>query len=389
MLLIGLVTLSAVHSLWWAVVPILAGWVVWLATETILATFHLKLSLSGGPLVAQIIVLTMPAASHLAIHFRDDRRREADPRGRRAVDPARRRRRRSSGAPITGAIGYGALVTSDVVPIQQFGAILGTCTLVAALLVLAISPIAMLPPFRWRSPSGYGSRSRVAAAMNRLIAWVVPPPLARSSPACSPSCCRSRSGCSGSATSRTTSTLFKPETPRRPRLPRRRVAARRDRPGRAGRAGRARRSTRRRSAGSGGSSGRSRRSAGARARGRRTSSRWRRSSTPTAGSPLCPRVEPPDAWRQARPDRRLAAGRAAQGLLEPARRARRASWSACSSSSPPRPRRRSSAIAPTAAARGVRPGVVPDRPLVPDDQDDRGVIVDPVEHVPLVGRSAS
>ena len=90
MLLIGLVTLSATQSLWWALVPILAGWVVWLATETILAFFHLKLSLSGGPLVAQIIVLTMPAASHLAIHFRDDRRREADPRARRPLDPAHR-----------------------------------------------------------------------------------------------------------------------------------------------------------------------------------------------------------------------------------------------------------------------------------------------------------
>ena len=80
MILIGVVTLSAVHSLWWAIVPMIAGWVIWLATEAILATFNIKLSLSGGPLVAQIIVLTMPAASHLAIHFRDDRRREADPR---------------------------------------------------------------------------------------------------------------------------------------------------------------------------------------------------------------------------------------------------------------------------------------------------------------------
>ena len=78
MILIGVVTLSAVQSLWWAIVPMLAGWVVWLATEAILATFDIKLSLSGGPLVAQIIVLTMPAASHLAIHFRDERRREAD-----------------------------------------------------------------------------------------------------------------------------------------------------------------------------------------------------------------------------------------------------------------------------------------------------------------------
>ena len=92
MVLIGVVTLSAVHSLWWAIVPMLAGWVIWLATEAILSTFNIKLSLSGGPLVAQIIVLTMPAASHLAIHFRDDRRREADPR-RAARRDARLRRR--------------------------------------------------------------------------------------------------------------------------------------------------------------------------------------------------------------------------------------------------------------------------------------------------------
>jgi hypothetical protein len=62
MVLIGLVTLSATQSLWWALVPLMAGWAVWLGTSWFLATFHLKLSLSGGPLVAQIIVLTMPAA---------------------------------------------------------------------------------------------------------------------------------------------------------------------------------------------------------------------------------------------------------------------------------------------------------------------------------------
>ena len=73
---------------------------------------------------------------------------------------------------ITGAIGYGALVTSDVMPIQQFGAILGTCTLCSAILVMVISPIAMLPPFPLEIPVRDGSRSRVGAAMNRLTFWV-------------------------------------------------------------------------------------------------------------------------------------------------------------------------------------------------------------------------
>jgi len=177
MVLIGVVTLSAVQSLWWAIVPMLAGWVVWLATEAILASFNIKLSLSGGPLVAQIIVLTMPAASHLAIHFRDERRREADPRR------AARSTLAAVAAPIawtaiTGAIGYGALVTSDVVPIKQFGAILGTCTFGAAILVMLISPIAMLPPFRLEVPVRHGSRSPVAGLMNRLILQVYRHPAA-------------------------------------------------------------------------------------------------------------------------------------------------------------------------------------------------------------------
>ena len=161
MILIALVTLSAVHSVWWAIVPMIAGWMIWLATETLLHVFHIKLSLSGGPLVAQIIVLTMPAASHLAIHFRDDRRREADP----AI--AGRLTLRGVAAPIiwtaiTGAIGYGALVTSNLVPVQQFGAILGICTLCAALLVMVISPIAMLPPFPLEIPVRAGSAPGLA-----------------------------------------------------------------------------------------------------------------------------------------------------------------------------------------------------------------------------------
>ncbi len=171
MFLIALVTLSAVHSVWWAIVPMIAGWTIWLATETLLHVFHIKLSLSGGPLVAQIIVLTMPAASHLAIHFRDDRRREPDPAA------AARSTLRTVASPIlwtavTGAIGYGALVTSNLVPVQQFGAILGVCTLCSAILVMIIAPVAMLPPFPLEIPVREGSHSRVAAAMNRLTYWV-------------------------------------------------------------------------------------------------------------------------------------------------------------------------------------------------------------------------
>ena len=63
-----------------------------------------------------------------------------------------------------------------VVPIRQFGAILGVCTLAAAVLTLLISPAAMLPPFRLEVPVRAGSTSRVTLALNRLTAWVVDHP---------------------------------------------------------------------------------------------------------------------------------------------------------------------------------------------------------------------
>ncbi len=171
MALIGLVTLTATRSLWWAIIPILAGWLVWLGAEWLLATFNLRLSLSGGPLVAQIIVLTMPAASHLAIHFRDERRKEGN------AHAAALSTLRSVSVPIlwtaiTGAIGYGVLVTSSVVPVQQFGMILGACSLIAALLTTALAPTAMLPPFRLELPVRLGSEAPLFRHMTRLTAWV-------------------------------------------------------------------------------------------------------------------------------------------------------------------------------------------------------------------------
>jgi predicted RND superfamily exporter protein len=175
MLLIGLVLLSVTRSLWWALVPILSGWLVWRAAETILSLLDIRLSLSGGPLSSQIVVLTMPAASHLAIHFRDELRASGD---RLA---AARHALRAVSVPVfwtalAGTIGYGALMTSRVVPVWQFGLILAVCTLLAAMLTLALSPIAMLPPLPLEVPVRVGANSRLGSALSRVTAWVIDHP---------------------------------------------------------------------------------------------------------------------------------------------------------------------------------------------------------------------
>ncbi|RUL85750.1 RND transporter [Tautonia sociabilis] len=171
MLLIGLVTLTATRSLWWAAVPLIAGWTTWLATETILGVLDLRLSLSSGPMIAQIIVLTMPAASHLALHFRDDLRTMRDRR------EAARETLRSVSEPIlwcalTATVGYAALVSSNVVPIRQFGTVLAIATAAASLLTLLLAPTAMVPPLRLELPVRPGSTSRLSSVMTRLTAAV-------------------------------------------------------------------------------------------------------------------------------------------------------------------------------------------------------------------------
>ncbi len=61
-------------------------------------------------------------------------------------------------------------------PIFQFGAILAACTLLAAVLTYAISPVAMIPPFRMEIPVKFGSESRVGSTLTKITAKVVEHP---------------------------------------------------------------------------------------------------------------------------------------------------------------------------------------------------------------------
>lgn len=175
LILIGLVMLVAVRSVWWTLVPITAGYFTWLATEWLLVEFGLKLSLSGGPLIGQIIVLTMPAASHLALHFRDEMR-SGLPRRQAARQSLSDVIRPILWCAVTGAIGYGALVSSSVEPVRQFGAILGSCTLIAALWTTAIAPFAMMPPGARERPGMVASTSFVSVWMRRITDMAIERP---------------------------------------------------------------------------------------------------------------------------------------------------------------------------------------------------------------------
>jgi predicted RND superfamily exporter protein len=148
--------LCAVRSLWWAVLPLAAGGATWLVTQAVLNGAHLKLTLSAGLIIAQTVVLCMPAASHLAMHFREATRGGIDAR------TAARQTLVAVAAPIawcalTAAAGYLALLSSTVRPVYQFGLTMAACNLLAGVATFALAAGAMCPPrvrdwlARWKS----------------------------------------------------------------------------------------------------------------------------------------------------------------------------------------------------------------------------------------------
>jgi len=175
--LMALTMLIAVRSPWWAVLPLVSGGTTWLITEAFLNIFDLRLTLSAGPIVAQTVVLCMPAASHLAMHFREALGEQP------TADDAARHTLVAVAVPvlwcaITAAAGYLALLSSTVKPVYQMGLTMAVCNVVAGILAFGLAAGAMRPPrfLQWAgsqtvTPSGSGS------PVGRLTAWVLDHPI--------------------------------------------------------------------------------------------------------------------------------------------------------------------------------------------------------------------
>ncbi len=172
-------------------------------------------------------------------------------------------------------------------PIQQFGWIMGICTLLASLLVMLIAPSGDAPavPDGLADPDGPGRLG--FRGVGRTTGWVYrhPTPVVVGLMALVVPVAAGM-GCLTYETNYINA--FKPQTRVVRDYQARRVAARRDRRGRADRPGRG---PSRPSSWAGSAPSRSACSAGSgprASRRRRLSSRWRRCSTPTGGSPPCP-----------------------------------------------------------------------------------------------------
>jgi uncharacterized protein len=183
MALMAIAMFLAVRSPWWAILPLVSGSATWLVTEAFLNAFDLRLTLSAGPIIAQTVVLCMPAASHLAMHYREATRRYVD------SDQSVRHTLVAVALPIawcslTAAAGYLALLSSTVRPVFQFGMTMAVCNLIAGAIAYGLAPGAMQPPRLLRRRKQIGEADPVPSQgghdghdrLGRFTAWVLDHP---------------------------------------------------------------------------------------------------------------------------------------------------------------------------------------------------------------------
>ncbi len=176
MVLMSATMLVALRSPGWALLPVVAGGMTWLITAAFISWFGLKLTLSSGPIIAQTAVLCMPAASHLALRYRQVRRQ-----GLTGPEAARTSLEHTFTpvvwCALTAAVGYLAVwIVSTVLPVRQMGLTMFVTNLIAGALTFALAA-GLMTDWRRSAPASLAGGERESASVGRLTSWVIAHPI--------------------------------------------------------------------------------------------------------------------------------------------------------------------------------------------------------------------
>ena len=179
MILMTVTMLIAVRNPAWALLSLIAGWATWELTRICITIFNLKLSLSAGPIVAQTVVLCMPAASHLAVRFFSIlhtglSRSETAHQTLTVMFPP------VAWCAIASAYGYLATwAATTVQPVAQLGITMFACNIIAGALVWMLAAGAMTIRLR-RNPAEAANveqgTAAVAEGVGKMTGWVLTHP---------------------------------------------------------------------------------------------------------------------------------------------------------------------------------------------------------------------
>ena len=170
-ILLSIVIILCFRSLRWVVIPIAVVQVTLLWTKAVLAVSNLQLSMVSSMLTAVVTVIGIATVVHVVVRFRHAREKHMPPRDALA---------QALGilmlpifwACCTDAAGFGALLVTDVGPVQDFGVMMAIGAVLVIPAVALVLPALVLVKWLGRDPQHVWGERLLDAQLERLVRWV-------------------------------------------------------------------------------------------------------------------------------------------------------------------------------------------------------------------------
>ena len=177
---VSLVILSAViyvmfRNLRWVVLPVVAVLATIVCTEALLVVSQLRLSMVSSMLNSMVTIIVIATSTHVTIHYRE-MRASLEP------EEAMKRTLRDLAAPVfwtcaTTAVGFMALLSSEITPVSSFGLMMGLAAMVAFGVLALLLPGGMLIGRRVAVPRQVPAEEMLSRILLRISSAIESRPL--------------------------------------------------------------------------------------------------------------------------------------------------------------------------------------------------------------------
>jgi len=177
LLLLAGVLFLMFRTLRWVLLPLVVVLVTIRWTEAILVLSGVKLSMVSSMLNSLVTIIGIATATHIALRFREKRQAESISREAALADTISELAPAIFWTCATTAVGFAALLSSEITPVRSFGLMMSLATLLVFFVVVLITPGGMA---RWRRPSSQPSQPTITSRLlDLLIGDPVPAPAER------------------------------------------------------------------------------------------------------------------------------------------------------------------------------------------------------------------
>ena len=166
LLLLAGVLFLMFRTLRWVLLPLVVVLVTIRWTEAILVLSGAKLSMVSSMLNSLVTIIGIATATHIALRFREKRQSESISREAALADTVSELAPAIFWTCATTAVGFAALLSSEITPVRSFGLMMSLATLLVFVVVVLITPGGMA---RWRRPAAESSAPTIATRLLDLL----------------------------------------------------------------------------------------------------------------------------------------------------------------------------------------------------------------------------